>query len=432
MANLRFKTDMPHWEVKIFRADVTSIIRPFISSIQCEYTTDDKGTKPPEAIISFTSQWFPEDIFRDGVEVSVRMGWDRQNMATMIFGTALFEPSGTATSELSYRARIKSKIMALARKERIGESFHGRTKREIIAEIAARNDYDVKISITDAARIPKDETIKQGNMKKGETDLELLYRCARQWEAVTWVDDVKKIIYFMDADRAHDFGDTLRIPNVRDILDVPQSASYDLHYKFGRNNIASLSWKKDKALKGDPSGKEPAVKTLVSEDKEDDLDSGDITTQREVDDEKKIWRMKKETEKNVSVSELIATRAQFGFSTDTEAWLNQYFVPMTASSGKTIRNETRPRSDKVKGYAIDVELNIGDEFLRPPRSALLKSGQSSGFFTNEDDRLPGFLFRSNSQGTGELDTRYNINKVTTSLLPGQIKTKILAHRPRQS
>jgi len=192
MANLRFRTEMPHWEVKVFRTNITDMLRPFISSIQCEYTTDDKGTKPPEAIISITAQWFIEEFFRDGVEVAIRMGWDRQNMATMIFGTVIFEPSGTATSELSYRARIKSKIMELARRERIGESFHGRTKREIIAEIACRNDYDIKVSITDAARIPKDETIKQGNMKKGETDLELLYRLSRQWECVTWVDDIKK------------------------------------------------------------------------------------------------------------------------------------------------------------------------------------------------------------------------------------------------
>lgn len=367
MANLRFRAETPHWEVKIFRSNITSVLRPFISSIQCEYTTDDKGTKPPEAIISFTSQWFPEDLFRDGIEVSVRMGWDRQNMATMIFGTVLFEPSGTAGSELSYRARIKSKIMALARRERIGESFHGRTKREIIAEIAGRNDYDIKVSITDAARIPKDETIKQGNMKKGETDLELLYRLSRQWECVTWVDDVKKIIYFIDADRAHDFGDTLRIPTARDILDVPQSSSYELHYKFGRNNIASLSWKKGPALKGDPSGAQPAVKTLISEDKEDQQDEDNITTQREVDGEKKIWEMKEETERNVSISELIESRAEFGIATDTEAWLNQYFVPMTVGSGKTITNEVRPRADKRRGYAIDIELNIGDEFLRPPR-----------------------------------------------------------------
>lgn len=431
MANLRFRTEMPHWEVKVFRTNITDILRPFISSIQCEYTTDDKGTKPPEAIISITSQWFIEEFFRDGVEVLIRMGWDRQNMATMIFGIVLFEPSGTAGSELSYRARIKSKIMELARRERIGESFHGRTKREIIAEISSRNDYDIKVSITDAARIPKDETIKQGNMKKGETDLELLYRLSRQWECVTWVDDIKKIIYFIDADRAHDFGDTLRIPTARDLIEVPQSSSYELHYKFGRNNIASLSWKKGPALKGDPSGKEPAFETLVAENKDKEADLGRFTIETEADGETTVWRLKESIKSKVAVEKVLSVAGEIKTANRKNSWLNKYFIPMVSESSKTIRNETNPRSDKRSGYGIDIGLNIGDEFLRPPRSAILKSGQSSGFSTNEDDRLPGFLFKSNTNGNGELDTRYNINKVTTSLSSGQLKTKILAHRPRQ-
>ncbi len=366
MANLRFRAEMPHWEVKVFRTDITDILRPFISSIQCEYTTDDKGTKPPEAIISITSHYFIEEFFRDGVEVSIRMGWDRQNMATMIFGTVIFEPSGTATSELSYQARIKSKIMSLARQERIGESFHGRTKREIIAEIAAKNDYDIVLSITDAARIPKDETIKQGNMKKGETDLELLYRLSRQWECVTWVDDIKKIIYFVDADRAHDVGDTLRIPTARDILDVPQSSSYELHYKFGRKNIASLSWKKANALKGDPSGAEPAVDTLVSEDKKNEPESDHFTLETEVDGETTVWRLKSDIKDKVLIGKVIEASVDITTANKNTSWLNKYFIPMTASSGKTIRNETRPRADKRRGYSIDVELNIGDEFFFRP------------------------------------------------------------------
>jgi len=427
MANLRFRAETPHWEVKIFRADVTAMLRPFISSIQCEYTTDEKGTKPPEAIISITSHWFIEDLFRDGVEVLIRMGWDRQNMATMIFGTALFEPSGTASSELSYRARIKSKIVALARKERVGESFHGRSKREIIAEIAGKNDYDIIVSINDAARIPKDETIKQGNMKKGETDLELLYRLSRQWECVTWVDDVKKIIYFIDADRAHDFGDTLRIPTVRDLLEVPQSSSYELHYKFGRNNIASLSWKKANALKGDPSGADSAVSALTI-DGFGELDLDDFTLTDEVNGEKKVWSLKNEFRNDASLGEIAKMTTDIITANENSSWLNKYFVPMVSKSSKTIRNETRPRSDKRRGYGIDVELNIGDETLRPPRTAILKSGESSGYLTNEDDRLPGYLFKSNAQGTGNIDTKYNINKVTTTLLPGQIKTKIGAAR----
>ncbi len=431
MANLRFRAEMPHWEVKVFRTNITDMLRPFISSIQCEYTTDDKGTKPPEAIISITSQWFIEEFFRDGVEVAILMGWDRQNMSTMVFGNVIFEPSGTASSELSYRARIKSKIMELARRERIGESFHGRTKREIIAEIAGKNDYDIILSITDAARIPKDETIKQGNMKKGETDLELLYRLSRQWECVTWVDDIKKIIYFVDADRAHDIGDTLRIPTARDLLDVPQSSSYELHYKFGRNNIASLSWKKGPGLKGDPSGKEPAFETLPAEDKDKEPDPNSFTFETESEGETTVWRLKDGIKDKILIGKVIGISKQIATANRKNSWLNKYFIPMTVSSGKTIRNETNPRSDKRSGYGIDIELNIGDEFLRPPRTAILKSGQSSGFSTNEDDRLPGFLFRANAQGNGELDTRYNINKVTTSLLPGQIKTKLVAHRPRQ-
>jgi len=400
MANLRFRAETPHWEVKIFRADVTAMLRPFISSIQCDYTTDEKGTKPPEAIISITSHWFIEDLFRDGVEVLIRMGWDRQNMATMIFGTALFEPSGTGSSELSYRARIKSKIMLLARKERIGESFHGRTKREIIAEIAGKNDYDIILSINDAARIPKDETIKQGNMKKGETDLELLYRLSRQWECVTWVDDVKKIIYFIDADRAHDFGDTLRIPTVRDLIEVPQSSSYELHYKFGRNNIASLSWKKGNALKGDPSGADSAVSTLTV-DGVGELDLDDFTIRGEVDGEKKVWTLKDEFRNDASLGEISKMATDIIGANENSSWLNKYFVGATVGSSKTIKNEVRPRRDKRRGYGIDVELNIGDEFLRPPRTSLLKSGESSGYFTNEDDRLPGYLFESNAQGTGK-------------------------------
>lgn len=422
MARFGINTVTPQWEIKIFGQDFTREMRKFVSSIRCKYS--DK--EPPKCTISVTSVWFLEDLFRGGTSVSVRMGWDRLNMANMFFGKVTKEPDGQADEKLSYRIDLQSNVIDLAKVEKTGIMYWKKRKSQIVAEVASRNGYGVVVQIADDQLISKDFAVKQGGTGKGETDLEFLYRIATNWHCIVFIDDEQKIIHFIDADEAHEFGNSIAIPSISDILQptaIPKSFPLNYRTSSGNNNIGSLQWKKTKALKGDPTGAQPAVTGAV------DIGGGlevtktedGYTLETEFNGEEKVWKLKSDINKGTSLTKVLAFVGATAVARN-EDWVRQYFVPITGTANSAIQSEILPRKDKRRGFRITVNLNKGDPFLRPPRVGFLNAGGETGREVERDADLPGFLF------TPTRPTKYFINEVEHGLVGGMLTSKVQADK----
>lgn len=404
MATVLPETKMAYWGVKVGAVNLTSALKRFISSIKIKYLVDKEGggIEPTTAEISIVSPSFIEDFLVEGVPIKVSMGWSPLNQVLMFSGEIVGRPDGVASDTIGYSITAMDKVLDMARTKK-NKTFKIPLKMNIINEVIAVAGYIPFVDISDTNLIDLDRM----PIQKNQTDLEFLMECADRWNCIMWENS--GIIYFMDAEKAHDRGDLIRERTIEDFF-----TSYELNYKagLGKNNVAKISWKKFKR-KGGGAGS-PGVKRLT--------ETGVIEKEGDyyIEAYGQTWKLKKSIKEAILDNSLRAVDyARLGIITQEAGFKDltkQYFVPVTGGTA-TNENLATVKKNRAKGFELSIDLNVGDPYLRPPRTAFLKSGTIGDKFSD----LPAFLFHDNKN-----PSKYNINEVETTLEKGMIQTRLKA------
>jgi len=388
MAYLNFKKSMAFWDIEIGGSRLTNMLKKYISGMAFEYSLSG----PPLAQISVTSESFMEDIMVEGTTIKANMGWDRLVRAQMISGKIVTPPDGKASQMLGYTLTVAHDSIEMAKFAK-NKIYTVPKKSAVVSQVIGEYGYTPVVAISDASPIsPKELPIQ-----KNETPMAFLYRCAAKWNCLTWVNN--NIFYFVDADKAHNYGNLDRLLNIEDL-----TSEYELGYRVSgkKNNIADLSWKFGTKGGGVKGAKEDGATTQP-----EDFDI-EIAGQ--------YYKLKPSIQKEIAGnSGATAKYLQLVVSAEASRAkdaLREYFVPVTHGS-QTNKNKSHPAAHKAGKLTLSINLNHGDPFLRPPRTAVLDAGSEA-----IDSDLPGFLFR------GGKPKQYNINKVRTELANGMIKTKL--------
>ncbi len=398
------RSKMPFWDVGLAGVDITALFKKYISAISVKYKTNH----PTTATITVTSPSYMEDLLIEPMPVNIWMGWGRGEKVLMFKGQISGRPDGQASDMIGYTVNCVDDVVNLAKNSKNRNDFPP-LKAHIATVVIAEGGYIPRVTIADNNVIDMDKI----PMQKNETNLEFLARCAEQWNCRWWING--ETFYFVDAETAHSMGDVDRLYSYEDHL--PQ---YSLNYRLGhgKNNISKISWKKYDAKGGIPGT--PGVKG--ADEFGPVVSPGDYPPGVTTYGLGKFWKLKEGVKEEIANNFLLSSKyiASMGAAAvaEMEEKMKEYFVPVThKSGGGTHVNKSHPPKDKEKGFKITAELNKGDPFLRPPRTAALSAG-TVGHKTSD---LPFFLFHEGKNGS-----RYNINEVETSLKSGMIQTKIVA------
>jgi hypothetical protein len=248
--------------------------------------------------------------------------------------------------------------------------------------------------------------------------LEYLVECAEKWHCVTWVDteQTPPKIYFVDSAAAFVKGDDLALSGRKSIEDT--SIKYTLGYKtdYARNNVARVGWKFGKPPTGQ-AGEKIAIRTdekgniVIPEDYVFDL-PGFGTYQISP-------TFRKKAASNPRMYRDILSKANSG-AIDASELKTEYWIKYPAGGNSKVNKDKQTLPDHAsKGILLDIDLNKGDPYLRPPRQATLYCGSSNPKAVNSN--LPQWLVPSGIEGL-----EININKVKTQLSDGMIKTSLEA------
>jgi hypothetical protein len=409
MATLYPAIKSPQYSMMIGNEEVTSMVKRFIAGASFEYGLEG----PPVAQIKMSSNAFIEDLFVSGMPIKFYLGWDAGNMIEMCNGRIITPPDGTAQDKLDFNITVGDSVLQMGTVQK-NKTFKIQKKSAIIHSIVAKYGYIPTIDIDDDTAVDPNEWV----MQKGQTDLEFIYQCAYKWNCITWVDSTTsgKKFYFMDSSKCHSKGDTLRKKNIFSIANLFSKPvdEYELAYKVlnKKCNIENIGWK----FKKDQGGMlgEPGVYGAG--------EAGSVARPKDYKIEAlgTYWKLKDEVNANLTKAEKakLAPLVYQAKLSEQQDLLRKYFVPLTHDSKTNLNNSHGPDHDGP--IEIEVKLNVGDPFLRPPRSAMLYSGGET-----KSTELPSFLFK-----TKKSPQKYNINKVKTEFSSGMISTSLVMTVPK--
>lgn len=404
MAILEIDKRMAFWDVLI--SDVpewNKVMNNVVSSIEITYELN----KPTKANITIQSESYIEAIFTAGRKIEIKMGFSMTSLISMMTGFIMKNPTGSAQDKLVYNVEVISNGAVLTTIARNFSYINTPYMDKIIIMIAARNNLLHSISIKNKLPLKKDQIPIQMN----ETDYQFIQKCALKWGCVFWIDNPQSgpgTIYFYDRDKASAMGDLIKKYNMEDLQNY-----YNLGYRTDsvRNNVSKVEWKFKKKKKGDP-----AVGSLS--------ESGDIEQPEDytINYQGERWELKpgivQAIKNDWKVGGMVA-KAIFDIGVENVGVSVTKYFRQCAGNSKT-------NKDTYGNETIDlsVDLNIGDPYLRPPRTARLISGCADPTATN--DYLPDFLYEGGASGT----TLFDIIKVVTKLDAGKLNTQI--HLSRNS
>jgi len=394
---------MAFWEIQLNDIDISKEMGQSIAGITIEYDCN----APTQAIIEIMSMSFFEDFFAKNGRLTVKMGWSRSQMVTMIKDAQIIvNPEGGAKEYMSYTVTAAYPAAAMAKEK---SRVHPATKPAVIAVLAGENGLIPVIDIADRNIIPA----KEVPMQVMKTDMQFLVECAQKWNCLTWVDSETKTLYFVDAAKAYSYGSTIKKLNIEDL-----EPDYVLGYKtdFARNNVANIRWG-HKSPKGGQNGA-PAVLGLS--------ESGSSTKEQNynLEFEGVYYRVKPEYMRRIQNGEFslglkISGLISASGTAQARSELHQYFDPINSSH----TNDNTPAAGTGAGAELSVELNVGDPYIRPPRKARLYAGSNSPKALTAD--LPGFLLGAKDKPGTQI---FHMSKVKTSIKEGRIATDLVLTR----
>ncbi|WP_411821211.1 hypothetical protein [Leptospira sp. 'Mane'] len=397
------KKKMAYWDIELNGKPFNEIKR-FVSSISVEYEIN----KLTQASIQIESVSFLENYFSMNQKLTIKMGWDGLGLIDMFEGEIEKNPEGNASDFLSYTIPLLDSSVSMARREK-NMTFPSNKKSDIIKTIAGANGYDVETNIKDASCIKGMET----PIQKYKTDFEFLEECATKWNCLFWVDPSVKKIYFMDSDIAHKQGDVIHASSKFRSMD-DQSGEYKLGYKtdYAPNNISNLNWKF-----GTPRNANPGT-NIVNRTGE----KGKVVSPEDFVTEfyGKTYKYSPEVVKKMKTDPSFSNKVMEESSTKTiePSEITKYYVAYPADGeSKTNKHLQVSPHHRINAVSLDVDLNIGDPYLRPPRQVKLFCGSLNPRALTSN--LPNWLVNSGSEGR-----LFYLNKVKHELTDGMIKTNL--------
>ena len=280
-------------------------------------------------------------------------------------------------------------------------------KEMVIQYICTLHGLIPDISIKDKNKLPFGQTIIQTN----QPDYIFLKECAAKWNCSFFIDPVpnlftgKRTLHFFDNDVIYKKGNNNKIANMDDL-----SSDYILGYRTDAtmNNISNIRWGFSKPKGGDEDG---ASYTSMDETGKKEIKRPFTLT---YEDER--WQLKKDSYMKYALADPSLWKTYRdavieGGIVYSEVTLRKYFEKVGGVS-----STNQQRHALGESVHLTVDLNIGDPWLRPPRTALLYHG--SGDPKAVSAFLPYFIW--------ENDTRnpFLIQKVTTGLMDGKISTQL--------
>ena len=400
MAKLFERSKMPFWSLNINDTDLTSLLRNNVETMSVEYEIN----KIAKCEIAINSKSYIEDFFMEGSKIQVGMGFSPTTIIPMFKGSITATPAGQASDHISYTIIANNTIGSMGAKTQ-QRTFNSAIKSVIINTIIGENGYIPDVVISDSTPLPAD----QMPMQRNETDLEYLMNCAKRWGCVMWhtnslADPDLITIHFHDADKAHAKGNLIKNINAYD-LDL----IYKLGYRSEINNIENIRWSFEKS-----QGTGNSVKGM-DDDGADIQVPGDfkptITDQEGIVYEPKQSYYDEIKKGNVDLAGKVAKMGISGsFNQGSFNAVKEYFVPVKKLERT---NENKNPAYASHGIKLDIDLNVGDIYLRPPRQCSIISGVNNQ--RADTSKLPAFIRKN---------VLYNINKVKTTISSGKIHTSL--------
>lgn len=377
MAIMTTKSRIPYFKFIVAGQDTTDIIGKSIQSIDINYS----AKKVASATVNITSKSVFQEIFVAGASCEIHFGYHPLVLNKMITGKINVEPEGETSEYMAYSIPITGTGVSMASAQK-NRTFPVPIKNFIVNQIASENGYLPVVVIADILPLPATELPVQN----GETDLAYLYRQAEKWGCLMWFGNMNQL-YFIDRDKAFLYGNQTKTVNIGDKF--PQ---YQLGYRSDTfpNNVKKVAWRKEsnKGGAGGPVGSHGSENSIVNvpEDFSITYMGAQYRLKPAI-----IQEIKNSPAAALKYSTII-TRANIeGFEDVT---LKQYFVPLSGQS-RTNKNRTAGGggSGSSTGWILDIELNEGDIYIRPPREGLFACGGMNPKADTAD--LPGYIMRSN-------------------------------------
>jgi hypothetical protein len=404
MAVLKLSTKMAFWKMKVDGKDMTSLFRDFVESITIKKSTlpppknSKKEHSPNEATISIISKNYLEDLFVEGTEIKIYMGYDRllTEKSLVFHGTVPVLPDGEASEMLKYNVKAMSKDIVDLAKEEKSRAFLGLTKAEIINTILYPYNYDVTVDIDDTTK----PMTSYPPLQIKKTDLELLELFAKSWGCRMWFEYPNKV-YFVDPEKVSIYKPLYYLGYRTDKMQT------DIHY------VENVSWKHEPDNKG-TAGTAGGFSAFTQDGEIETLENYKIYS------EGKTWRIKPEVlarikaspDKLAAVGDVLADIAEKTFTWNAYVARDKYYEIVNPDD-----NTKRFLSDDNSGMEVKVKLNEGDPDLAPPKRALLYHGSINP--KADTSHLPNFLSR---YGMGQI--WLNVNETVLSYKQGKLDSEL--------
>ena len=420
MAVMTLNSRMVYWTIEIRSKtgilDITSRIGHYVSSIKItkgislpKRDNNGRGSKKKDSAPSvlevvINSGGYTEDLFTEGTEIKVYLGYDPVLTPLVFEGEIRQLPDGGAREMLNYTVKAYSKDVSFANSAK-NKTFKGKTKDDIIIEIAAQNGYDYFIDIK------KNKTFPAGYnpIQKGETDMQMLDKFAAEWGCYWWVKG--NTLYFADEESAHSVGD-----GISDIRSRP----YDLGYRTDvvKCNVESIDWTHGT----NPGGSEiQAIMTSFGENGEE-LAANDYKLiyrgqTYQLRNEPGKYYLDEAKRNPTSFGKRAAYAAGQTLSGNGYDLLREFFVQISGDESNSKRNIPEGGGAGLS-VEITIRLNEGDPYLEPPRTALLYNGVINPRVDNAN--LPQWLLRHSVKNVAKL----RINEIVLTYEQGRLTSEL--------
>lgn len=391
MAIMTTKSRMPYFKVMIAGEDATSLIGKCIQSIDIDYS----AKQPTSATIQITSKSLFMDLFIAGASCEISFGYHPLIMNKMIKGKINVEPEGESSEYMAYSIPISGEGVSMASHQKT-RTFAVPIKNFIVNQIASENGFLPVVVIADVVPLPATEM----TLQDGETDLKFLYRQAEKWGCLMWFGGMNQL-YFVDRDKAFLYGNMTKNISENDL-----SLKYRFGYKSDSfpNNVKKVAWRKEsnKGGAGSPVATHGSEASVLNtpEDFTITYMGAKYRLSPAV-----IAELKNSPASALKYSSIITKANIEGFEDVT---LKKYFVPLTGQSRTNKQTGSGGGSGSSTGWVLDIELNEGDIYVRPPRQGLLACG---GMNPKADTaELPGYIMRSNPLDLNIIEYRCGLSQ----------------------
>lgn len=420
MAVMKINSRMVYWDV-FLKSSTTGWMSvkkmmpgfgKYVNSISVKDTIAFKKSKgaPSELDMSITSNNYCENLFTEGIKIRAFLGYDILGQPLVFDGEIRHLPDGGAKEMLNYTVKAYSNDITFSNIE-LNRTFSGRTKSAIIMEISSKNKFEAVILIKNDI-LPK---AGFSRIQKGITDMELMNKLAKEWGCVWWLDR-RGILFFVDAEDAHEVG---TLYNTR-----LKGQNYTFGYRTDRVlcNVESIDW----SATPRPGGSE--IESMMESFNE--FGKNPAANKYKINALGGTWKLQEPylseaTKDPLAFGSYALYAAGQSVSGNGYDVLRKFFIWEHGDVSDSNR-EVPDAGGASTGIELNIRLNEGDPYLKPPLKGLLYAGVLNPLVNSA--ALPGWLFNYGIQNksVAKLDINETVLTYSQGRLESQVKCSLRA------